>query len=1628
MPKSIRIRTEPGVDKDINIRIDQDFDSLEILSLKLRQEDLYTQFCADYGVVVGRVIANGGFGVPNAHISIFVPIDQIDENDPVISTLYPYKTPEGKNEDGYRYNLLPYRDEYYGHNATGTFPDIEDVLTRKEVLHVYDKYYKYSVRTNDSGDFMIVGVPLGAQKLVMDLDLSNMGEFSLRPSDLIRMGMGVPSQFNGQLFKDSENIDSLPQIVHEVKDIDVSSFWGASETCDVGITRADFDLREQGIEITPHCVFMGSIMSSSEDDYLKANCRPKKDVGNLCDLTAGPGQVLAIRQTILEDVNGDPVLEEYKLEDGGNIIDDNGAWLTEMPMNLDYVITNEFGERVNSPDPTIGIPTKSKYRFKIKWMNEGGLDDSIMRANYLIPNVKEHWNTLPITPDGGTYSTLSEDSFNKSYSFSLDWNDYFDKSAAIKCEDTFYQFNYNKVYTVASHIDRFKWGFNRASHLGIKEITDKACQSENNRFPINEAIRNFDFINFIVQLLLTILSPIIYILIIVAHIAAFIYEIVRWLLNKIIIPITNFLYGKICKVVAFLSKKLDKSDCNKEPIGELGPFPASNLPLPMMSYPDCEACPCTNTENPDDGNDYTDSQTFAQDTKNSILASFTELIPWDAGETCKTENPEFYDLSYSYALGGWRPNTINDTLDSRKNDIWYKTPLYFNTNGNIFNKNNFRATNTISLAQSLNLINQRSRYFDTNTPNIIRTQIVNSQLPSATYNTPALGVNQFEDLPLIMVLESGNQYNPGQLLTFEDLNGINDPNVTGATLNQYGTQSITGTVLHNSTAYIPSTISYQPPNGGNPQSVNLQLYNEVILEQDYRFESGVEYFQVISATTMGNIIDTITGSTAPYTTKSILWKYLIGKITLFNCGHDLFTGINNLNTLEQYTNYRNLVMVIMNRGVDPHSPKQEIRYDLSKLFGQNYGTSTVSGEYYLNVPIQHNGGNSICSGSNSWREDVKTPSPHFCRSSGGDWISNTNNSSNMSPLFHNSFLYKVDETKFTGFTTSAIKRYSSIDKSIIGLPASDGVVTNSNNKFLIDASTNQGRIEGSTYQYVDQTYHGIINGSPSVFTVSTTYGDLSPNPTTTLIDVNSSTNQPIVFRSDRLPRSSGEDKGYVPTFTSIQNFVFHLNEDFKIFEISDDGGQTQPAGQTSIATDGSSAGQDMLDGGINPQLSGVLDSFTCNGMVPLNCYDGEGITFGINTSNPDCNDEDMTGGCYFLVKPKYIKTIPKDIKNFTEWKARFRYVFAACRGVFGQVFQNNWVNGNLYMPSFQKRTFFDGNNQVRRYKFCGDPGQSKFGMFFSNREFKGPIYFNTDSNSFYYRSTPYHNGQFKGLNLDTSYDGANDRQLFFPTTIMDLGPKTDFLKEIMLSPEFESYVMSELKSTSYQDMSGILNLFIISRLVNRGFLEKLFNLGDDTVSASFSRQGGFANRFTDARMDADYVQMVSINSELGVIPYIDNNYADDIFVGSVGGDALMGIWFTANTENRKIIGPGITQFSPTLSNKFGYPNSQMVPSYRWNVNNTSNLFGNQENGWDTTGNGTIEVNYQNDTLGTGGDYPKSPSFEGTGYLYSDNDDVSIIPTNNPKYRVGSPFYFYFGLKRGKSAMNKFITKYLTIVG
>jgi hypothetical protein len=187
--KSLRIPVS-NADKVVTFEMKSDYDLLEILSLKFTQTDVYQSgLCSDYGVVVGRVSANNGLGIPNAKVSIFIPLTDSDVIDPVISSLYPYKSTSDKNDAGYRYNLLPKRKQHGGHTPTGTFFDQEDILSSEECLEVYEKYYTYTVKTNESGDFMIWGVPVGEHVLHIDVDLSDIGCFSLRPFDFIRKGV-----------------------------------------------------------------------------------------------------------------------------------------------------------------------------------------------------------------------------------------------------------------------------------------------------------------------------------------------------------------------------------------------------------------------------------------------------------------------------------------------------------------------------------------------------------------------------------------------------------------------------------------------------------------------------------------------------------------------------------------------------------------------------------------------------------------------------------------------------------------------------------------------------------------------------------------------------------------------------------------------------------------------------------------------------------------------------------------------------------------------------------------------------------------------------------------------------------------------------------------------------------------------------------------------------------------------------------------------------------------------------------------------------------------------------------------------------------------------------------------------
>jgi len=257
--------------KFITVRLEQDVETLEFMSMTLRTKDVYQNFNADYGVLVGRVLANGGIGVPNAKISIFIPLTDEDASNPDTYKLYPYTTPRDKNTEGKRYNLLPRvskRDPEDGEikpkQAFGSFPIKEEIVTNETFLEVYKKYYKYTTTSNDAGDYMIFGVPTGTQIVHLSVDITDIGEYSMNPAAMVTNLGYSPNLFtdNNTRIKPSNDLGDLPHIETQEISVDIRPFWGDVENFEIGITRQDFRIRAT---LTNTFVMFGSVFTDGNN-------------------------------------------------------------------------------------------------------------------------------------------------------------------------------------------------------------------------------------------------------------------------------------------------------------------------------------------------------------------------------------------------------------------------------------------------------------------------------------------------------------------------------------------------------------------------------------------------------------------------------------------------------------------------------------------------------------------------------------------------------------------------------------------------------------------------------------------------------------------------------------------------------------------------------------------------------------------------------------------------------------------------------------------------------------------------------------------------------------------------------------------------------------------------------------------------------------------------------------------------------------------------------------------------------------------------------------------------------------------------------------------------------------------
>lgn len=457
-----RIRTKVGNDAPnvIHVPLNQTYNMFEILSLKLNQINTYKTYESNYGIIVGRVYANGGVGVENAKISIFIEVSEDDSLKDKL--LYNFTSVSGTDNDGIRYNTLPDYVDDACHQNVGTFPNKRLVLDNEDIIEMFDKYWKYTTRTNHAGDYMIWGIPVGSQTLHVDVDLSDCGILSQRPRDMIAKGYNETMFESPNKFKHSTNLNSLAQIVSQDKGVYVYPYWGDAADGDdkFAITRCDISLE---YEFEPTAVFMGSIITDKGSNAIGKNCAGTENNGRMSDLIAGEGNIEMIRKTI------DGKVEEYPIN-GNRLIDNDGVFCYSIPMNLDYVTTDEFGNLVPTDNPDKGIATRTRVRFRISLDENPNDATARKRARYLVPN-------NPRMGDEGFEDAKME----PDYEF-----------GSATRDESFCDLFWNKVYTVKNYIPKLQKNKKETNrkHTGIKLINH---HDDNNPMPYNSLTIKLSF-------------------------------------------------------------------------------------------------------------------------------------------------------------------------------------------------------------------------------------------------------------------------------------------------------------------------------------------------------------------------------------------------------------------------------------------------------------------------------------------------------------------------------------------------------------------------------------------------------------------------------------------------------------------------------------------------------------------------------------------------------------------------------------------------------------------------------------------------------------------------------------------------------------------------------------------------------------------------------------------------------------------------------------------------------------------------------------------------------------------------------------------------------------------------------
>jgi hypothetical protein len=732
----------------------------------------------------------------------------------------------------------------------------------------------------------------------------------------------------------------------------------------------------------------------------------------------------------------------------------------------------------------------------------------------------------------------------------------------------------------------------------------------------------------------------------------------------------------------------------------------------------------------------------------------------------------------------------------------------------------------------------------------------------------------------------------------------------------------------------------------------------------------------------------------------------------------------------------------MVRGVDPYSGKHKVKYDLSRLFGYFFPNKiTVEGNYYLNIPIQ--------AGGRCVRHDQLV--------SNSDTQTDGNNSNATLRLYYDSYLFQpgvnwssynsdlhlyyssLDGTQINKFQPPGVSALPSIfNTSNFNLTSYDVKETTSSLKLEVNlqgtnAYSQDEYIEGGSYiRYVTPTdFQGNVQPfayfGPSY--INDSYSTPTPPPNRPILQM---TDQfKLVMRTDRLPTGTDLDT------LGSNTFSFQCSTSLGFYFISESGTTSIILGDLIPDPPLEDLNDDIVTGNTTQK---ILESLTCQGLVDLDCYEGYGSNLIIKPSTDPCNTNTnrnlpvIKDGCYVFLNEPFGSLFGRnnDFTILNEWRLRFRTTLALCRGVVSQSFNNSWVNGTLFAFPFSSNVFFDSNNkpfvrsvqgQSVEYSFCGLQ-----------------LAFEEQSNNFYYRSSPYSlTSGFIGASYSANLlrRQSNTKYLKYPTTMVDLGPQFFWTKDVYYSNDYYGFNMDNLDPTSYGPTENLTSIFALSRILNTN---EFFSAG--VVRGLFSR--------SNLRVDGDYAQMLQINSQYGINPFNAENYPDNgtssssIYFGLASpSKPVFGIFYSGETSDRDLISPKRIDYTLTGSVSDFVADSlplvdQTVPFYPWRNNGYSQLsygvrtiFGTETNNWITSKNSFSAFTYQRMDrfyfpFFVGGNQQVQNSL---GYIYqtdnSGNNLPAVVPgTTNLETISSGPYYFYFGIKNGATAIDKFRQKYI----